>query len=225
MDTFPLNPNALRILLVRHGETRENRKGILQGQQEGELNCAGLRQAAALAETLYRAPMDACYVSDLARAVDTAAIILAAGHRELQPILEPGLREWHLGELEGHLHQEIRQSHPEVMKAFHHEPADDLPVPGGESPRRFRQRVWECLDRLAEKHRPGQQLLLVTHGATLGKIFQRATGPLPPENRIPLPDNASLSILQFFPEEHAWEVVAWNQTSHLKGLPSHPTLV
>ncbi|MGN0867068.1 MAG: histidine phosphatase family protein [Oligosphaeraceae bacterium] len=225
MDTFPLNPDAIRILLIRHGETRENLKGVLQGQQEGELNRTGLRQATALAEALYRAHLDACYVSDLARAVDTAAIILAAGHRELQPVLEPGLREWSLGELEGRPHQEIRQSHPELMRAFHHEPEQDFPVPGGESPRRFRQRVWECLDRLARQHQPGQQILLVTHGATLGKIFQLATGPLPPGNHIPLPDNASLSILQFFPGENAWQLVAWNQTSHLKGLPSHPTLV
>ncbi len=225
MDTFPLNQDALRILLVRHGETRENLKGILQGQQEGELNRTGLRQAAALAEALYRAPLDACYASDLARAMDTAAIILAAGHRDLQPIPEPGLREWNLGELQGRPHQEIRQSHPALMQSFRHEPAQDFSVPGGESPREFRQRVWDCLGKLARQHRPGQQILLVTHGAALGKIFQLTTGPLPPENRIPLPENASLSLLQFHPGENAWELVAWNQTSHLKGLPTHPTPV
>ena len=50
MDTLPVNKDAIRFYLVRHGETRENQEGILQGQGEGELNRVGLQQAAALAE-------------------------------------------------------------------------------------------------------------------------------------------------------------------------------
>lgn len=217
--------NAIRFLVARHGETRDNILGILQGQQDGELNALGLRQAAALAEALYTIPLDACYTSDLLRAEDTARVILAAGHAKLSPIPEKGLREWLLGELEGRTRQEVQETHPEILAAFRKEPRPDLPVPGGETPEQFRRRVVGCLQGLAEKHTPGQTILLVTHGAAMGKIFQMATGPVDPGNRIPLAENASLSILHYFPHEKAWELVAWNRTGHLHGLPTHETKV
>ena len=225
MDTLPVNKDAIRFYLVRHGETRENQEGILQGQGEGELNRVGLQQAAALAEAFYRIPLDACHASDLPRALDSARVILAAGHRKVTLQPETGLREWALGKWEGRPSQELQEHRPEIFHAFRLEPQEEVPVPGGESPRQFRERLWECMGRLASLHRPGEQVLLVTHGAALGKIFQLATGRLFPENRIPLPDNASVSILHFHPREKAWELVAWNQTAHLKGLPRHPTRV
>ena len=67
-----MNPNTspvLRVLLVRHGETNENRLGIVQGQLDTELNDAGKLQARRLAHALKDSEFTAAYSSDLKRAV------------------------------------------------------------------------------------------------------------------------------------------------------------
>ena len=48
-----------RLLLVRHGETLDNARKIMQGQTQGLLNEEGLRQAAQLAEELRGVHVDA----------------------------------------------------------------------------------------------------------------------------------------------------------------------
>ena len=80
------------IILVRHGETRGNIDDKAQGHFDAQLTDLGLRQAEALAHRLEKIDIDAVYSSDLIRAVDTAAALIA-----LRPDLEiqtrAGLRE------------------------------------------------------------------------------------------------------------------------------------
>ena len=68
------------ILLVRHGETVDNARQIMQGQTQGELNERGREQARQVAERLAADPVDVIIASDLRRAIQTAEII-AAPHR------------------------------------------------------------------------------------------------------------------------------------------------
>ena len=65
------------ILLVRHGETIDNARQIMQGQTQGELNEEGREQARRVAERLAAEPIDAVVASDLHRAIQTAEIIAA----------------------------------------------------------------------------------------------------------------------------------------------------
>ena len=65
------------ILLVRHGETIDNARQIMQGQTQGELNEQGREQAQRVAERLAAEPIDAVVASDLHRAIQTAEIIAA----------------------------------------------------------------------------------------------------------------------------------------------------
>lgn len=217
-------PQAIEFLIIRHCETASNIKGILQGQTEGELNPLGVKQAMAVAEWLHPVHIDACYSSDLHRALDTAEIILAAGHQNLELHPETELREWHLGELESRHQSELIAKYPEIMSAFRHESGEELLVPGGESSFEFHRRIEGCLTRLASLHKPGERILLVTHGAVLGRILQMVTGFIKRGNRIPIPANASISSIAFFPEEKCWELLSWNQTEHLRGIPTHGAL-
>jgi len=57
-----------RIYLIRHGETDENRQGIMQGQLDTQLNPAGVEQAQLTANALEAVPFERAYTSDLARA-------------------------------------------------------------------------------------------------------------------------------------------------------------
>ena len=58
----------VRVYIVRHGETRENRKGIMQGQLDTRLNAAGERQGVLVARALQTVPFTRAYSSDLTRA-------------------------------------------------------------------------------------------------------------------------------------------------------------
>lgn len=59
---------VVKVYIVRHGETEENRQGIMQGQLDTPLNAAGLRQAELAADALEDVPFGAAYSSDLQRA-------------------------------------------------------------------------------------------------------------------------------------------------------------
>ena len=63
------------IILVRHGETVDNARNVMQGQTQGELNERGMEQARQVAVRLVSEPVDAVVASDLHRAIQTAEII------------------------------------------------------------------------------------------------------------------------------------------------------
>ena len=63
------------IFLVRHGETIDNARQIMQGQTQGCLNDKGREQAAEVARRLAGEQIDAIVASDLRRAIQTAELI------------------------------------------------------------------------------------------------------------------------------------------------------
>ena len=79
------------ILLVRHGETFDNARQIMQGQTQGCLNETGREQARQVAQRLAQEPVDVVVSSDLQRAVQTAEII--AESHGLTVVTTPLLRE------------------------------------------------------------------------------------------------------------------------------------
>ena len=60
---------VVRVYIVRHGETQENRDGIIQGQRDTSLNAIGLEQARMVGEALKDAKLGVAFSSDLGRAV------------------------------------------------------------------------------------------------------------------------------------------------------------
>lgn len=62
----------LRILLIRHGETDHNVKGIIQGQLDTPLNALGRIQASLLGAALGSERIDDIYASPLQRAADVS---------------------------------------------------------------------------------------------------------------------------------------------------------
>lgn len=65
------------IFLVRHGETVDNARQIMQGQTQGCLNEKGREQALQVAQRLADEQIDAVVASDLNRAIQTAEYISA----------------------------------------------------------------------------------------------------------------------------------------------------
>lgn len=92
----------MKILLIRHGETEENKKDILQGWKPGRLSKKGKEQAKLIAERLKEIKIDVIITSDLKRCVDTAKEI-AKFHKNAKFVKEKLLRERGLGEFEGRI--------------------------------------------------------------------------------------------------------------------------
>ena len=167
-------PSA-RLWLVRHGQSRWNVAGRIQGQsyQAGSLTPTGRAEAERAAGQLAGEAPDAAVVvaSDLARTAETGAII--AGRLGLPLEFDRGLREQNLGTLEGS-GSVGPDGHTDVIDQFWDEPYR-VP-PGGESVAAMYDRVHRTLRRLAAA-RPGAELVVVTHG---GPVRVATVTSLPP---------------------------------------------
>ena len=153
------------ILAVRHGETDWNVERRVQGHTDRPLNETGQAQAERLRDELAGEQLDAAYASDLARAYETARIVVAG--RGLDVVTDPDLRERDFGTWEGLTDQEILERFPE---ARHH------PWGDAETPAEMAERVHGALERIAARH-PGGRVLVVTHGGPLRAILRGCGAP------------------------------------------------
>ena len=94
------------LFLVRHGETVDNARQIMQGQTQGCLNEKGREQARVVAERLATEPVDAIVASDLRRAIQTAEMI--AEPHGLPVVTTPLLRERDWGGFTGRFIPELK---------------------------------------------------------------------------------------------------------------------
>lgn len=202
------------MIIVRHGETEGNRLQTLQGQSDTELNEIGRLQVQLLAGRLQKQPpFAAIYSSDLQRTMDTAKII--AEKLPGVPIIPtPALREWNLGQLQGHTWAELEKKSPDIRNAFR-QAGDDIQAPGGEKRSELEKRVAACLESLAQKH-PNDRILLVSHGGTLRSMFKYVVGVPKAPNLLPLTSNASYNHIVSV--KGAWQLLCWNDISHLEGV-------
>jgi len=90
----------MKLIITRHGETEENKAGIIMGHLHGTLSENGKEQAKKVALRLKEEKIDAIYSSDLARSSDTAKEI-AKYHPKTPLIFAKDLREKYLGEWQG----------------------------------------------------------------------------------------------------------------------------
>ncbi|MFM2053018.1 MAG: hypothetical protein RL456_1055 [Pseudomonadota bacterium] len=216
-----LTPHPTHLTLVRHGETDSNRVHRFQGQMDVPLNGTGLRQAERVAARLAGAAFDALVVSDLARAVATAAPL--AARLGLAPRRDARWREQAFGVFEGMQVEEILASRPELWRQWVRQDADYALPEGGESVRQFHDRVWSALDALAAAH-PGGRVLVVTHGGVLDMIWRRIQGQtLSGPRRCAIP-NAGISRLRWQGPGRVG-IEAWGDIAHLDGLPAQPSTV
>jgi len=155
----------MKIFLVRHGETNENKYGIMQGHLDSTLNEWGMLQAERIAEKLKEENICAIYCSDLQRAYHTAEIIRKKAFPQSPCYKLHDLRELSIGELEGKKWEKIKDiSREEFLKIIQNN--------GGESIEHFKTRVWNSFIDIIKKHNNGETVLIVTHGGSIKVILQ-----------------------------------------------------
>lgn len=209
----------MRLHLLRHGETRHNAEGRIQGDAlDDGLNDVGRAQAAALARHYARAQAEGSrvvrvYASPLQRALQTAtAIADALGLSE--PTVLHGLREISWGHHMGRLNAgPTRTDMVRILDAWDQ---GDLSAKalGGETPGEAWQRAMLDLSPVIERH-ADEEVLIVAHGR-INKVLTSGLlhGHLHHMDRYPQA-NASISILA---GPAPWRLLASNVTTHLAGL-------
>jgi 2,3-bisphosphoglycerate-dependent phosphoglycerate mutase len=197
---------------IRHGETDANREQRFQGQMDTPLNATGHAQAQRLAARLGDAPHDRLFTSDLQRARETAAPLAAAWTRPAQPL--PELREQSFGILEGVRVADVPTLHPDLWARWLEHQAD-FALPGGESLRRFHDRVLGAVRTLAEVH-AGERIAVVTHGGVLDMLWRHAHAlPLHGRRDCAIP-NTGINRLRWVDDR--LEVEVWADDAHVADL-------
>jgi broad specificity phosphatase PhoE len=151
-----------KIILVRHGESVNNKNDIVGG--DSPLTDNGREQAAATKKTLAGFNFDAVYSSDLDRAIETAEII--SGNRISPKNKIPGLRERFFGSLDGKPGIYHDEEHAKRVTLSHQENRTYKHVPDIESYDELTSRFLGSLKKIADQNM-GKTILVVAHGAAI----------------------------------------------------------
>lgn len=156
------------IYIVRHGETRSNVEGLLQGWTNDPLNKNGIKLAEITGRGMRNVHFDACISSPLLRARQTAEIILRESGNGLVSIsFDDRIKEINMGNWEG---KKFRPGEREVdeneIKMFFTDPFHFRGCPGGETIQQVCVRTQAFLKSLASND-DGRTYLLTTHGFAL----------------------------------------------------------
>ncbi len=198
-----------QLIIVRHGQTEWNIRGIRQGHLDSRLTERGMVQAKALGARLSREKFTALYSSDLGRAVDTAREIASLTGHEI--LTDGRLRERHLGIFQGLNGDEIAAKYPEERRLMRSQ-GPGYAIPGGESMVQQVERNISCLSELAAKHQ-GEQVVVVTHGGVVSGFFRYTLEiSLEAPRRFEFV-NAGVNV--FAHDDGTWMLLTWGDVSHL----------
>ena len=199
------------LILVRHGETDANRRGILMGSTGGpSLNATGRAQAADIAAALKAKPVIHLYTSPAHRARETAEIVSRLIEVPLTEVTE--LCEIDVGRLEGLTQAEVHREFALHTLEWKGDPATAR-HPGGETMEELQSRAWRVVEELSEKH-GGETVVVVSHLFTILSVVTKALEmPLKHFLRIRLEPGAMARIEM---SQGKLEVVSTNETWHLR---------
>jgi len=174
---FVAAPGATRILLVRHGESAPAHPDrpfpLAGGHGDPPLHPDGHVQAEAVGRRLAATEaVAAIYVTTLQRTHQTAAPL--AKLTGLTPIVEPDLREVHLGDWEGgEFRVRAAAGDPAFVEMMTRQRWDA--IPGAEPLDAFDARLQAAIDRIAGSH-PDETVVAVVHGGVIGQLLASAVG-------------------------------------------------
>jgi broad specificity phosphatase PhoE len=204
-----------RLLLVRHGATTATEEGRFSGAIGTELSDQGRWQAARLGERLSQQNITAVYSSPLSRALDTARII--AGHCRVETVTHDALREIGHGHWEGMTRQDVERQFSAEYAAWEADPFTFAPS-GGESGVAVLARALPVIREMVTTH-PGEQVLVVSHKATLRLVLSSLLGFDARGYRDRLDQSpACLNVLDFKDPVRA-RLMLFNDISHYADRP------
>lgn len=158
--------NVTRLFLIRHGQTEQNRSGVLVGSTDTPLNDQGRQQAAYLRERINALEVNTIFSSPLQRATETASIVFG----EDAPIItDTSIQEYHFGEWEGLHFSEVEKRYPQEWQMWLTN-WEQTKIPGSESFGSFKHRVTTFVDELIHANQ-GKELAVVSHGGCIRTLL------------------------------------------------------
>lgn len=163
-----------RLVVLRHGQTTSNLKGIWQGHLDHELTDLGREQARAAARAIAALRPARVVTSDLVRARDTAEEVAAASGG-VDVHVDERWREIHAGGWQGLTAEQVTTQYPEDAERLIS--GEDFKRGGhGESLAELAERLRPALDELVTGMDPGETVVVATHGVTGRSLVAELVG-------------------------------------------------
>ena len=160
------------LVLVRHGESEWNAKGLWTGWTDIGLSDKGFEEARKAGELLKDIHFDIAYTSVLGRAKQTWEQIQKILGQNTTTIEDKALNERDYGELTGKNKWEIKQEvgEEEFMKLRR---SWDYPPPKGESLKMVYERVMPYYEKeILPKLKEGKNIIIAAHGNSLRALIK-----------------------------------------------------
>jgi probable phosphoglycerate mutase len=210
---FALPPDAVELLLVRHGASAHAVPGesfpLVDGHGDPPLAPEGLEQAEAVGERLAGEALSGVFVTGLQRTAQTAAPL--ARRLGVEPVVVQELNEVRLGDWEGgsfRIHVAHRE--PLAMRVLAEERWEL--IPNAEPAVDFAARVTAGAERVMAATPGGTTAAVFVHGGVIGELCRQATASRP--FAFVHSDNASLTRLVRFADGR-WLLRSFNEITHL----------
>jgi probable phosphoglycerate mutase len=207
------------LYLVRHGATEPAHPDrpfpTLDGHGDPALAPEGREQASLVSKRLAVEhavdPFHAVYVSSLRRTTETIEPFLAA--TGLSAVVEPELREVHLGDYEGGLLRLKGAEGDPVVRQVYTEERWDV-IPGAEPWEDFQGRCMAAVERIVEANR-GRRIIAVVHGGVITAVLSNVARSR--NFAFVSADNTSLNEIVLLPEPiDRWVLRRFNDVTHLE---------
>ena len=161
------------LVLVRHGESEWNAKGLWTGWTDVSLSEKGLEEAREAGEALKDIHFDFAYNSSLKRAQQTwGEIQKVIGQTDLQATINKALDERDYGELTGKNKWEVKEQigdeeFTKIRRSW------DYPPPKGESLKMVYERVLPYYEsEILPKLKAGKNVIVAAHGNSLRALIK-----------------------------------------------------
>jgi 2,3-bisphosphoglycerate-dependent phosphoglycerate mutase len=160
------------LVLVRHGQSEWNAKGLWTGWTDIPLSEAGKKEAREVGEKLTSLQFNKGYTSNLTRAKQTMEEIQNALHQQFPTIASEKLNERNYGEYTGKNKWEIKEKigEEEFIKLRR---SWDYPIHQGESLKQVYERVIPYYkEEILPKLEKGETILIAAHGNSLRALIK-----------------------------------------------------
>ena len=221
---------TIRLVLVRHGLSSFNVKGLIQGRTDDSfLTDEGYEQALKAGKALSKINFDKIYSSPLVRAAETAKTINRSFNKKQEIIFDNNLLEVDLSEWSGLKVDEIKNKFPEIYPIWKNDPQNLILKRSDDKAYKPIQELFDQANNFIEDinkiylDKENANILVVGHNAILRCLILLLLGnPKQGFRKIRL-ENASFSILNISSHGKSFktQIECLNQTSHLnKNIPN-----
>lgn len=160
------------LVLVRHGRSTYNEKGMWTGWDDPELSNDGKKEAKKAGEALHDIPLDEGFSPDLKRCHDTLIIIANTLGIDLPLTVDKTMRERNYGDFTKKNKWEVKEQlgDAEFLKLRR---SWDYPIPNGESLKQVYERIVPYFQTIMlPKLQMGENIIFVSSGNTLRALIK-----------------------------------------------------